>query len=111
MGIKVGNIHAPCSAKSGAPEIFETLHRAGGILIQRIVSRKNLPPQAEWFDQDDDEWVILLKGAASLEFEQECVLSLKEGDYLFIPAHARHRVYGTYAEGECTWLAIHGRLA
>jgi cupin 2 domain-containing protein len=110
MGIKVGNIYARCFGQAGAPECFESLHRANGMLIQRIVSKKDLHPQAEWFDQEDDEWVVLLKGEASLEFELEGIVHLKEGDYLFIPAHKKHRVYGTYAEGECTWLAVHGRL-
>jgi len=97
--------HLPFSLES---EVFSTLFENSNVRIERIVSSGQSTPPGEWFDQDQDEWVILLKGGAGLIFEdqpQEQVL--KPGDYLYINAHRRHRVEWT-AEGEPTiWLAVH----
>ena len=64
--------------------------------------------QAEtgWFDQDENEWVIVLTGSASLLFEGENEIELSAGDYLMIPAHQRHRVLKTDPEQPTIWLAI-----
>lgn len=41
--------------------------------------------------QDEDEFVILMDGLASIETESE-VVRMKKGDFLFIPKGLRHRV-------------------
>lgn len=91
-----------------AEEIFETLLEDGRYKIERIVSEGQATAPDQWYDQDWDEWVVLLQGDAGLLFEgDEAPVVLKPGDYLSIPAHRKHRVEWT-ARGEKTiWLAIH----
>lgn len=89
-------------------EYFETLVSAPDVRIERIISHGQATPAGEWYDQDRDEWVLLLKGSAALLFEGESESrALSVGDYLLIPAHVRHRVEWT-APGKTTiWLAVH----
>jgi len=89
-------------------EVFELLAARGAVRIERILSRGQATPEGEWYDQDQDEWVLLLTGNAGLLFEGEPEpRRLATGDYLMIPAHRRHRVAWT-APGETTiWLAVH----
>ena len=88
-------------------EQFETLLENKSFKLERIVSLGQATPEGEWVDQDRDEWVMLLKGRAGLLFEGETVIELKEGDYVKIPAHHRHRVEWTDGESETVWLALH----
>jgi cupin 2 domain-containing protein len=89
-------------------ELFETLARKGAVRIERILSHGQATPEGKWYDQDQDEWVLLLAGSAGLLFEGEAEpRSLMAGDYLTIPARRRHRVAWT-SPGETTiWLAVH----
>jgi cupin 2 domain-containing protein len=51
---------------------------------------------------------VLLTGAARLRFEAgDFNLDLAPGDWVEIPAHARHRVEWTQADPPTVWLAIH----
>ncbi len=89
-------------------ELIEAILQAPGLRIERIVSHGQSSPEGFWYDQDDNEWVILLKGSAGLLFEgQEDVLALKPGDYIRIDRHQRHRVEWTDPDKETVWLAIH----
>src|SRR3954451_20243061 len=77
-------------------EFIETLLRAGNFRIERIVSQGQTSPPALWDEQDEHEWVIVLKGAARLRFEdEELPIEMMPGDFVNIPAHARHRVEWT----------------
>ena len=91
------------------PEELETLLASGRrFRLQRIVSRGHISPAGEWYDQAEAEWVILLSGAATLEFEGEArPRSLAPGDYVLIPPHRRHRVSWTTPETESVWLALY----
>ena len=61
--------------------------------IERIVSTGQASPPGFWYDQPDDEFVVLLTGAARLRFEEgDVTLDMKPGDWVEIPAHVRHRV-------------------
>ena len=76
--------------------------------IERIVSTGQASPPGFWYDQPDDEFVVLLTGAASLCFEEGGVtLDMKPGDWVEIPAHVRHRVESTQADPPTVWLAVH----
>lgn len=89
-------------------EECETLAESKGGRIERIVSRGQVTPKNEWYDQDHDEWVMVVTGAASLQFEDNPTAQrLNAGDYLMIPAHCRHRVGWTDPGVETVWLAIH----
>ena len=89
-------------------ELIEPVLQASNFRIERIVSRGHCSPAGFWYDQDESEWVILLKGSAGLLFEgQEDAIVLNPGDYLHIDRHRRHRVEWTDPEQETIWLAVH----
>ena len=89
-------------------EVFETLQETSNLKIERILSMGQTTPDGEWYDQERDEWVILLRRQARLKMEGEAeLLHLKAGDYVHLPAHLRHRVEWTDPEEVCVWLAIH----
>ncbi len=94
----------------GQQEFIETLLQTAHARLERIVSRGDHSPAGFWYDQEDDEWVILLKGSAGLSFaENEDVIVLHPGDYLTIRSHQRHRVAWTDPDEETVWLAVHYR--
>ena len=88
-------------------ELLETLVDSGDLQVQRIVSRGHATPEEGWYDQLTNEFVVLLKGAARLEYEDGRVLSLNPGDWLQIPARTKHRVAWTDEGVETVWLAVH----
>ena len=63
-------------------------------------------PEGEWYDQDRNEWLIALQGEGELSYEDGSRIKLTPGDYLFIPAHEKHRVEYTSTEPPCIWLTI-----
>lgn len=83
-------------------EVFQELARIGRVTIERIVSSDQ--PETQLYDQAQDEWVVLLRGEASLEVAGK-VSRLLAGDSLLLPAHTPHRVLET-SRG-ATWLAVH----
>lgn len=87
-----------------AGEDVETLVELGRVRIERIVSSPY--PEATLYDQDGDEWVLLLQGEATLELDGTPV-RLSAGEHLFIPAHLPHRVLATSDAPRCVWLALH----
>ena len=89
-------------------ELSEILARREGVIIERIVSRAHSSAPDFWYDQDHDEFVILLRGTATLRFRpDEGTVELSVGDYLLIPAHRKHRVESTSSSPEAVWLAVH----
>lgn len=89
-------------------EIFETLLKTDHFRLERIVSSGQSTPPGKWYDQDTNEWVILLSGSAGLLFEgQTEELVMYPGDYVHIPAHQRHRVKWTDKNRKTVWLAVH----
>lgn len=83
----------------------------GDVRIERIISTGQTTPDDKWYDQETDEWVILLEGNAIILFEDSVEISLQKGDYILIKAHEKHRVTYTSTEPECIWLAVHGNLS
>lgn len=100
-----GNLLSPLP-DSLPKELVETLLAAPNLRIERIVSTGQASPDGFWYDQDTNEWVLLVQGAARVRFEDRTV-ELVPGDYLHIPAHRRHRVEWTTPDGPTVWLAIH----
>ncbi|OQW94001.1 MAG: hypothetical protein BWK79_08165 [Beggiatoa sp. IS2] len=88
-------------------EIFTELLHTREMRIERIVSAGQTTPQGQWYDQNEDEWVILLSGAAKLEFADGSVHDLTAGDYVLIPSHCRHRVAWTIPNEVSIWLAVY----
>lgn len=104
--MKTSNIFAniPSEIKE---ELFEDIVSKDGFKIERIISKGHTTTEFEWYNQSSDEWVILLKGEAVLEFEDADEVRLKEGDYINIPALTKHRVSWTKEDEETIWLAIY----
>lgn len=93
-------------------ELVQILGSSPGVRIERIVSRGHASPEGCWYDQDWDEFVLLVKGRAGLRFEGESeVKELVPGDYLLIPAHLRHRVAWTEPSEDTVWLVVHYPMA
>lgn len=89
-------------------ELFETLVEADSVRIERIVSKGHASADDFWYDQEQHEWVLLLRGAAVLRVEDDAEpLEMKPGDWVCIPAHKRHRVEWTDPEQTTIWLAVH----
>lgn len=88
-------------------EIFETLIDSKKVKIERIISKGHTSPDSGWYDQDKNEWLIVLKGEAVLLLADESSVSLKAGDYINITAHQKHKVEWTDPDTETIWLAIH----
>ncbi|MCW8855361.1 MAG: cupin [Gammaproteobacteria bacterium] len=88
-------------------ELFETLVKNDHLHIERIVSYGQSTPDKQWYDQERNEWVLLLKGAAKIKFEKGEIINLQPGDYLNIAAHKKHRVEWTQENTQTIWLAIH----
>lgn len=93
--------------RNAPEEIFETLLKSPAVRIERIVSSGQATPQNQWFDQTENEWILLLRGRAALRFEGETEdRVLESGDHLDIPAHLRHRVEWTSTDEPTIWLAV-----
>ncbi len=89
-------------------EIFENLLEHKHFKLERIVSCGQSTPPGDWYDQDKNEWIILLKGCAGLLFEDEPhLIEMHSGDYIHIPAHKKHRVEWTDEKQTTVWLALH----
>ena len=89
-------------------ELFQEILRTKTLKIERIVSKGHSSEISFWYDQEENEWVFLLKGSAGLLFKgDEKVVVLKPGDYINIPSHTKHRVEWTDPNMETVWLAIH----
>jgi len=87
-------------------ELFEDLFSNQKLRIKRIISTGQVTPQGTWYDQEENEWVILLQGSASIEFENGDLEKLSAGDYLHLPAGKKHRVAFTSKNPPCIWLAV-----
>jgi cupin 2 domain-containing protein len=73
--------------------------------LERIISRGQSSPEGFWYDQPEDEWVLLVRGAATLRFADSETIDLSAGDYLFLPARRQHRVESVSVDA--VWVALH----
>ena len=105
---KAGSLMSGLPSQPLAEEVTQTLLERPGLRIERIVSTGHATPEGQWYDQDSDEWVLVVRGNARLRLEGEAHdRELGEGDFVFLPAHCRHRVAWTQREPPTVWLAIH----
>ncbi len=104
----VNNILADINrATASTEEQTDTLLNHPAFELERIVSRGTTTPEGEWYDQERDEWVLVVLGRATLTFDDAGPLQLNPGDYVHIPARCRHRVEWTDPQSETVWLALH----
>jgi cupin 2 domain-containing protein len=86
-------------------ELVQILVRAADVRIERIISHGHASPADFWYDQPQHEWVIVLEGAARLQFEDGMV-EMKPGDFINIPAFKKHRVDWTTPDEPTVWLGV-----
>lgn len=87
-------------------EVFTTLLEDSGVRIERILSHRRASPEGFWYDQPHGEWVLLVRGGATLRLaEPDEQVTLVPGDYLWLPPGRRHRVEST--DAGTVWLAVH----
>ena len=87
-------------------EIVDVIFQSEIIRIERIISDGQASPDNFWYDQEENEWVILLKGKAKIKYQDQSEQYLTEGDYIFIPSHKKHRVEWTDNNTKTIWLAV-----
>ncbi len=86
-------------------EQFFELLKHDNIRVEKIVSNGQTTPSLDWYNQDENEFVLLLEGHAIIEFEDKEV-EIHKGDYLIIEKYIRHRVKYTSTNESTVWLAI-----
>ncbi|MEY4505383.1 MAG: hypothetical protein RL154_1684 [Pseudomonadota bacterium] len=84
-------------------EIFTKLLDSNNTRLEHIVSYGQSSQQDFWYNQEENEWVVVLDGFARLEFEDKTV-ELKKGEFINILAHQKHRV--VYTQNPTIWLAV-----
>ena len=52
-------------------EVIDEILRNGALKLERIVSKGHETSKDQWYDQEKNEWVILLKSSAGLMIEGE----------------------------------------
>lgn len=87
-------------------EIIDILHEDDKVKIERIVSYGQQSPDGFWYNQDYNEWVIIISGSAVIEYDDGKLYNLNTGDNLFIPSHKKHRVKETDKHNKTIWLAL-----
>lgn len=103
--MKSQNIHDSLPLDLRA-EAIDDIISAPAVRIERIVSKGHASPDSGWYDQDENEWVMVLKGAGSLTFEDGSTVHLSAGDHINIPANCRHKVSWTDPSQLTIWLAV-----
>jgi len=87
-------------------EVLEQLVKSENITIERIISKGHKSPETGWYNQNQNEWVIVLQGKAIISFEEESAITLESGDYVNIKPHQKHKVIWTDPSIETIWLAV-----
>ncbi len=104
--MEAGDLHQNIPDQLPA-EIVHSLVQSQHVKIERIVSLGQRSAPGFWYDQAQNEWVLLVQGEATLRFEREDKLvHLTAGMYVNIAAHERHRVEWTKEDEETIWLAV-----
>ncbi len=101
MGTTPAGRLRPVSEAPAEGELVEGIVAVRQLVVEQILSAPSAVPHE--YLQDDDEWVVVLAGAAVLDVAGER-LELGPGDWAFLPAGVRHTVVET---SEATsWLAV-----
>jgi cupin 2 domain-containing protein len=93
-------------------EVIEKLASLGqgAVRIERIISGGHASSEEFWYEQEEDEWVMLIRGEARLLLKGRGeALEMKAGDHVDLPAKLRHRVESV--SNDALWLAIHVECA
>lgn len=88
----------------GGAESIEVLFKGRSFTLEHITSRGDSSDPHFWYEQDLDEWVALIAGTSTLDFESGS-LELTTGDAILIPAKLKHRV--AHTSQDAVWIALH----
>jgi cupin 2 domain-containing protein len=90
--VKTGNLQRDLPSRPRTAETVDMLLERDGLRIERIVSTGQITPEGKWYDQETDEWVLVVGGAARLRIEGEDKdnRDLAEGDFILL----RHIYFG-----------------
>jgi len=97
-------VHGRLAPPGDAPAVgerIEPLAAGRGFTVEQILSGRLVAPQE--YEQDHDEWVVVVAGAALLEVDG-VAHDLGVGDWCLLPAGIRHRLVHT--EPGTSWLAV-----
>jgi cupin 2 domain-containing protein len=97
-------VHGRLATPDAAPAVGERTHSIAtgdGFRVEQILSGRL--DTAQDYEQDHDEWVVLLAGAAVLEVGG-VEHRLGPGDWWFLPARTPHRLLRT--DPDTSWLAV-----
>ncbi len=86
-------------------ELVTELVNSPSVRIERIVSDGHKSEPEFWYEQSENEFVVLLSGSAILEFENTKT-NMIPGDYINIPVGIKHRVVATSKAEKTIWLCI-----
>lgn len=84
-------------------ELFDTLLQTNKVHIEKITSHGQV--SHTWYEQDRDEWVVLIEGEGHLLFEDGHEVHLQKGEHIYIEKMKKHKVI--YTSSPSIWLAIH----
>ena len=104
MHTQVTNMFQTESDETSGEQVIRLLDTPA-FRLEQITSNGEASAMDFWYDQPEAEWVLLLRGKATLRFDSETVLKLGAGDSLFIPARSKHRV--DFCSQDSLWLALH----
>jgi cupin 2 domain-containing protein len=111
MPPRLTNLFVPPAPAPGMPahrpetETFHPLIQNPAFRLEHIVSHGQPSPPDFWYDQPEDEWVLLLRGTATLNLAGEGPVAMNGGDSLVIGAHRKHRV--EQVSEDAVWVALH----
>ena len=89
-------------------EVEQLLCSGPGWRLVRIHSNGASSPEAFWYEQDENEWLTILKGSARLRLADPDVwVDLSVGDQLTLSSGRRHRVERTDSDPGTIWLALY----
>jgi ribosomal-protein-alanine N-acetyltransferase len=109
-GVRSGSMHDEPFPTIAEDERLTTLHRDATFRIEKILSAGQTTPAGRWYDQETDEWVLLLEGRATIAFENGARKNLEPGEWIFIPRRCKHRVEATSSDPGCVWIGVHATL-
>lgn len=85
-------------------EVINNIIDTNNVRIEHIISTGQSSPDNFWYDQNQNEWVVVLEGYGIIEYFDGNTIELKKGNSLYIPAHKKHRVKET--ANPTIWLAV-----
>ena len=89
-------------------ELTTVLYENAHTRIEQIISWGQISEEGFWYDQDEDEWLILLKGRAVLRYDDGTLVALRKGKPHLINAHVRHQVAATTSP--TIWLCVFSKV-